>query len=272
MIELLYEKDLHPLATAASSAGVMLKWYDRVQHTFIKTSSVINGDHIEAIMECIASEIARLMGVRVLHYHLDILQLNDGQQKRVCVSADYRVSLQTSESISAQLFLISKEVDWTRRQPRYGALIHSFPHIRNDLDKMIAFDYLIDNYDRHMRNIELFRDCEGNVHLAPLFDNGSSLLADLLTEDDLFDLRSDETLYEEHMVLGQTPSKCFAHEHSTELLLIDHSVLSELHLDWSSNDIHNVTEQYSEYLSPLRRALIREMIDARLQTLRRLRG
>ena len=121
-----------------------------------------------------------------------------------------------------------------RRQPRYGALIHSFPHIRNDLDKMIVFDYLIDNYDRHMRN--------------------------------------DETLYEEHIVLGQTSSKCFAHEHSTELLLIDHSVLSELHLDWSSNDIHDVMEQYSEHLSPLRRTLIREMLDARLQTLRRLRG
>lgn len=45
-----------------------------------------------------------------------------------------------------------------------------------DIAQMMAVDYLIANRDRHGANIEVLRDTEGSVRLAPLFDNGLSFV------------------------------------------------------------------------------------------------
>jgi serine/threonine-protein kinase HipA len=130
----------------------------------IKTSAFNNETktyHVEAVMECLASDIGRLIGVTIVDYWLD------------------------------------------------------------ELDRLIVFDYLIDNYDRHMRNVELLSMEDGSVRLAPLFDNGSSLLADWVTEQDLPDLEESEELFEEHIINAETQSKCFAHDHRAELMLVD---------------------------------------------------
>lgn len=42
--------------------------------------------------------------------------------------------------------------------------------------QMMAVDYLIANRDRHGANVEVLRDAHGNLRLAPLFDNGLSLV------------------------------------------------------------------------------------------------
>ena len=42
--------------------------------------------------------------------------------------------------------------------------------------KMMIFDYVIGNRDRHGANIELLQDNNGEVGLAPLFDHGVSLI------------------------------------------------------------------------------------------------
>ncbi len=44
------------------------------------------------------------------------------------------------------------------------------------LQKMMLADYLIANRDRHGANIEVLRQKDGTLRLAPLFDNGVSLL------------------------------------------------------------------------------------------------
>lgn len=44
------------------------------------------------------------------------------------------------------------------------------------IQHMMIVDYLIANRDRHGANIEVLRDKEGQVRLAPLFDNGLSLV------------------------------------------------------------------------------------------------
>lgn len=45
-----------------------------------------------------------------------------------------------------------------------------------DVQRMMLVDYLIANRDRHGANIEVLRSRDGNVRLAPLFDNGVSLV------------------------------------------------------------------------------------------------
>lgn len=53
------------------------------------------------------------------------------------------------------------------------------------IDKMIVFDYLLANYDRHWRNFGLIRDVNTLewIKVAPLFDTGSSLWAVGFKED-----------------------------------------------------------------------------------------
>lgn len=53
------------------------------------------------------------------------------------------------------------------------------------LDEMIVLDYIIRNEDRHYNNFGLIRNVETleYVGTAPLFDNGTSLLFDVATED-----------------------------------------------------------------------------------------
>ena len=53
-----------------------------------------------------------------------------------------------------------------------------------DVDRIMLVDYLIVNRDRHGANIEVLRDGQGNMKLAPLFDNGLSFLAPLAGRGD----------------------------------------------------------------------------------------
>lgn len=55
--------------------------------------------------------------------------------------------------------------------------------VRHFIDVMIAFDYLIGNTDRHMGNFGFMRnvDTKEFTRIAPLFDNGTSLWNDAIT-------------------------------------------------------------------------------------------
>lgn len=59
---------------------------------------------------------------------------------------------------------------------------------------MFVLDYLINNIDRHGRNVEILVDERGNMRLAPLFDFGLSLFSSKRDEDLVDLLDSDHTL------------------------------------------------------------------------------
>lgn len=57
---------------------------------------------------------------------------------------------------------------------------NNIPKARDDLEKMLVFDYLMANTDRHVNNFGFMRHSETLewLGLGPLFDNGNSLLHD----------------------------------------------------------------------------------------------
>ena len=57
-------------------------------------------------------------------------------------------------------------------------------NVKEFIDNMIAFDYVINKTDRHLGNFGFLRDGESGVYLgpAPIFDNGNSLWFDEPTE------------------------------------------------------------------------------------------
>lgn len=266
---LIYEKDLSLIEVTSTSNGVLTKWYDERNKLFIKTSSKITDDkyHIESYMECIAYEIGKLLGVNLVEYWLDTLKIKD-KIIDVCVSKDYRVRLGVTSVLTAKELLIKNNV--TSRSQRYKTLTTYYPDTKTEIDKMIVFDYLIANYDRHMRNIEFYRTSNGKILMSPLFDNGSSLLADWSTEEDLDDLLNSEELYEENIINSSTPSKCFTHEHSTEIMLVNKSVLSQLNFNIGEEDIKKILNRYSKFISNNRVELITKLLLTRLSKLKKL--
>lgn len=268
---MLYEEDLIELSSSTSSAGVLTKWMDPRNNTYIKTSAFNNETkthHVEAVMECLSSDIGRLMGVSVVDYWLDELKIADAKIL-VCVSEDYKIKTPYRDKISVTSYLVSRGLEGAVRSDRYRNLAAEFPEIRESLDRLIVFDYLIDNYDRHMRNVELLSLEDGSVRLAPLFDNGSSLLADWVTEQDLADLQESEELFEEHIINAETPSKCFAHDHRSELMLVDKSVFRSINLSITDEEWEKVTRKYAQYLSPLRLEMIYRLLTIRYSNLLR---
>lgn len=259
-------ESLGELNSSISDEGVVEKWYDEKNKLYIKTSRYLKGSRVygtEAVMECVAYEIGKLLNVNVVPYRLDSITKKNNKNVLVCVSQDYRSLVGATARVSARKFLSKLgKLSLNSRSDRYYSLINKYPHLRLELDKMIVFDYLIDNTDRHLNNFEFYT--RGNdVYLSPLFDNGSSLLSDWYREDDLADLKSSKELFDDHIRYAETQSKCFAHQHSSELSLVDRSVFSHINMLIEVKEFDSILSKYSNYLSPLRVELISMLLKTR---------
>lgn len=125
----------------------------------------------QPINEVIASQIAQLLEVPHVTYRL---MWENGQPFSVC---DNFVTTDT-EFVSAWYFL----ANWPReKRSVYAHLLSCCQSAGFSsslfLDKMIVFDYLIANEDRHLGNFGFLRnpDTLEWIGPAPLFDSGSSL-------------------------------------------------------------------------------------------------
>lgn len=269
---MLYLNQLREMDNSESSIGVIRKWYDETNFQYIKASAVDktgNKYHIEAIMECIAYEIGQLLGIDVVPYWLDKLYISENEIIDVCVSEDYRFKCPVKNVVSAYSYLLKMHPGEVSRKERYERLTSISEKMKMDVDKLIVFDYLIDNYDRHLRNIEIVLLNDGTISLSPIFDSGSSLLANWIDDDDLFDLKEDNDLFEENIIYAETPSKAFANEHAIEINLVGKEVYKNINLNISNERINSVLEKYSDYLTPLRKEMIKVLLINRYSSLKK---
>jgi len=255
---MIYIDDLKEMDNSESSIGVIRKWYDEVNNVYIKASSLDKKRrqyHIESVMECIAFEIGKLFGLDIVPYWMDKLYVSDTEIIDVCVSKDYKATPNFQSSVSARTLLLKKAPEMPNRRDMYKHLTSFSEEIKVGIDKLILFDYLIDNYDRHMRNIEFTRVGE-EILLSPIFDNGSSLLSDYPSDDDLEFIKEDEDTFEEVMKFAQTKSKAFAQDHSMEIRLVGKEAYEEVNLTIKNEEFKEIVEKYSSFISPLRKEMI----------------
>lgn len=268
---MIYLDQLREMDNSESSIGVIRKWYDETKFHYIKASALnkaINKYHVEAIMECIAYEIGCLLGINVVPYWLDKLYISENEILDVCVSEDYRFVQPIKDVISANSYLLKMHPGEISRLERYSIITSISEKMRMEVDKMIVFDYLIDNYDRHLRNIEIVLLKDGTTTLSPIFDNGSSLLSNWL-DDDLIDLKEEDDLFEENIKYAQTVTKAFANEHASEIGLVDKQVYNNLNLNIPNENFKAIIEKYSEYLSPIRKEMIYELLIHRFANIKK---
>lgn len=125
----------------------------------------------ESVNELIASRLLEKLGIPHVPYKLvhALVTINNCEYETwLCESRDYRTSHERRQALDTFCELNAKP-----GQTHLDVCIER--GWRNDISRMMAFDYLIANRDRHGANIEVtFRD--GLVDLAPLFDHGLSLI------------------------------------------------------------------------------------------------
>lgn len=144
---------------------------------------------IQSVSEVIASRIGKILGIDCVEYRLvkAMVKLNNIEMETlVCVSDDYNIQ---NEGI-----LVFEDLYMSRIRTKGDISPLDFSKeigIQDEVYKMFILDYLINNIDRHGRNIEILVDERGKMRLAPLFDHGLSLFSSKRDDDLVDSLDSD---------------------------------------------------------------------------------
>ena len=158
--------------------------------SYLKSYSFINGKKVyyklsffddllgifgyESFNEIIASNILSQLGYNHLEYNLingEIIINNKKYQTYLNYSFDFKEKNESKMTFENFYSLNKMEnEDVISFSKRFGFI--------NEIYQMIIIDYIIINRDRHGANIEvLYNEKNKKYHLAPIFDNGLSILS-----------------------------------------------------------------------------------------------
>ena len=171
---------------STSSKGDQSKW--RVGDNWVKQ----NTRGYEGQAEVLASLVlmhSTLKQTDYVMYHPCEIILPDGEKSIGCYSHDFRGKLQevTLERLfeanftSTDPILNDKSLSTSEKFDQIMQQVQVFTglDVHNQIAQLLAFDALILNEDRHTNNILfLYNPIEKTWQLAPIFDNGLSLLSD----------------------------------------------------------------------------------------------
>ena len=126
----------------------------------------------ECANEVVASRLMGLLGVSHVRYSLIHARVIVDEVEHITWLARSKSFRKTGESKMAfdTFFDLMHERGESQLEfcERYGWL--------QDVQRMMLVDFLIANRDRHGANIEVLQSRDGSLRLAPLFDNGVSLV------------------------------------------------------------------------------------------------
>ena len=164
---------------SSGTAGTLLKAEELVKGNkyYYKLSMFEDGVGVvghECVNEIIVDRLLTALNIEHLDYsliHALIVFNNKEYETYLCKSRDFKHKGEAKTAFDAYYL--------SHRFPDESALDFA---IRNGWSyyvyKMFVVDYLILNRDRHGANIEVLKNQDGEVRLAPLFDHGLSLLYD----------------------------------------------------------------------------------------------
>ncbi|WP_373894729.1 hypothetical protein ACUL41_17475 [Virgibacillus natechei] len=172
---------------STSSKGDQAKWL--VGDKWVKE----NTRGYENIAEYITSLVLQsstIPSTSYVSYTPCLIEMPDGTVKESCYSKDFRGTLQevTLERLFEAIFETTNDILNNERYSTDNKFqlimkkIYQFTGlgVSHEISQMLAFDAFILNEDRHTNNILfLFDPNSGNWKLAPIFDNGLSLLSNV---------------------------------------------------------------------------------------------
>lgn len=171
---------------STSSKGDQSKW--RIGDKWVKQNTRGYEGHAEVLASLVLAHSTLKETDYVKYYPCEIV-LPDGDTSIGCYSHDFRGKLQevTLERLfeanftSTDPILNDKSLSTSEKFEQIMQQVQTFTglDVRVQIAQLLAFDALILNEDRHTNNILfLYNPIEKTWQLAPIFDNGLSLLSD----------------------------------------------------------------------------------------------
>lgn len=171
---------------STSSKGDQSKW--RVGDKWVKQNTRGYEGQAEVLASLVLAHSTLQEKDYVNYYPCEII-LPDGDTSIGCYSHDFRGKLQevTLERLfeanftSTDPILNDKSLSTSEKFEQILQQVQEFTglDVRLEIAQLLAFDALILNEDRHTNNILfLYNPVEKSWQLAPIFDNGLSLLSD----------------------------------------------------------------------------------------------
>jgi hypothetical protein len=235
----------------SSSLGVYTKYIRLVNGTkYLVKSGRGDGKSttsiLEPVTECICYELAKLMGIDCAMYTLE-----ENNEELLSVSKWFYD--ETKEKFfSANKLMKILEIS---RDNLYDNLISNIPNIKQDLNNMVVYDYIVNNTDRHLKNFG-FLEVNNDLRFAPIYDNGLALGSHL--DDD--ELEAEDI---EDLLLDSDYAKCFNTSNRKQLDLVDYYSLN-LNIDYES-----IVNKYLKYISEKRYKFIMALINERIEVVKK---
>lgn len=135
----------------------------------------------EPINEWLGSNISRRLGFDHCNYDIDVID-------NKLVSKCENFVKENQEIITANdVFFTRKQNNHTSDMEHYIKILkrYGIKDARKNVENMFILDFLIMNYDRHMKNYGIIRDVDTLkwIKVAPIFDNGQAMQCDKLINE-----------------------------------------------------------------------------------------
>lgn len=246
---------------------------------------VYTTDHVS---ECIAYELAKLLGIPCAKFELGIYQGREGSMSYNIVDHDGAILIEGIYCISAIYNFDAERLIDTETGDKY-----SLEMIKNVLEPLslfesflpvLIFDFLIGNTDRHQSNWALILE-NGKLRLSPLYDNSSSLCAyvkeerikqylgkDMLLWKSLIDTKSRSII----RITGQD-KKAPTHLEMLKFLRKQYyretqNIARTIENCVSEETVCKILNKYKEFLSEEKRTLIKKYILSKVELLKIVYG
>lgn len=172
-------------ANSSGTAGTYLKAREgagaRMRYYKLSRFNGFEIDGHECVNEIIAARLMGLLGVEHLDYRLIHAKVDvDGRELVTWLneSHNFRKLGERKQGLGAFYELRHQGSE----TPYEFCLRHGW---EQQIKRMMVVDYLVANRDRHESNVEVLVDRAGRARLAPIFDNGLSLLAPYAGNEEL---------------------------------------------------------------------------------------
>ena len=125
----------------------------------------------EAINEFLVAKVLAVLGIPHIDYTLSFVDRTlNGTIIRLPCSTSYDYKSEGQTAIPLELYCAVMGIEPDAAMDELG--------LRGGLNQMYLADYLLRNTRRTRRDVELYTAADGRIAMAPLFDNGSSLIVD----------------------------------------------------------------------------------------------
>lgn len=164
------------ILTATVTGCISKGWYQRDGKSFLVKGNLFENNRFgcEPFSEVLACRLGKLLGLDVVEYWLEDSKKYPDIKTKNC---DY-VSVCEKMKIKGQLISYARWADTVagKAVKDYWSFYLKSGLSVTDLARMLVFDAIIGNCDRHLNNFEIVVSSAG-TSLSPIFDNGASLLA-----------------------------------------------------------------------------------------------